>query len=174
MSKTKLETDRLVLRPLRSEDVEGLDRLFAEPVVRRYLLDGERMPRSWVEEVVADSAADFAAHGHGLWVGSTEQDGPPVVVTGYRNFFEPPVLELIWIVRPQDHGQGLAVEAAGAALSYGFRELGFDPIRASVDEPNVASLRVAEKLGFRETGRDPGSFGATIHFALRRDEFTSP
>lgn len=39
------------------------------------------------------------------------------------------------------------------------RHAGFDTIVAGVDEVNVASVRVLEKLGFRRSAVHPGSFG---------------
>ena len=46
--------------------------------------------------------------------------------------------------------QGLATEAAGASLEYGFDTLGLDSIHAIVSPRHHASLRVLEKIGFRD------------------------
>lgn len=174
MPAARLETDRLRLRPVAPQDAQTLHALFADPVVRRWLLDDEIMPRAWIDEVIARSQADFASRRCGLWRVDAAADGALVGVVGYRDFFEPPVFELIWILHPDHHGQGLAVEAARAAIRHGFESGGLDPIRASTDAPNTASIRVAERLGFVETGREPGPHGDTIHYALSRADLTSP
>ena len=49
-------------------------------------------------------------------------------------------------------GQGIATEAAAATLEYARRQLGMDYVIALIIEENVASIRVAEKLGMRSGG----------------------
>ncbi len=173
MANPLLETERLRLRPLEPSDAEGLEALFAQPVVRRYLLDDEVMPRSWSEEVIAQSQEDFRESA-GLFLAEGRESGGIVGLFGYREFFEPPVREIIWVLDTDSQGRGFAVEGARAALAWGFEARGFDPIRASIDSPNAASIRVADRLGFIETGREPGPSGETIHYALARADFTSP
>lgn len=167
----RIRTERLWLRPFAPADVDALHALFAEPGVRRYLLDDEVMPRDWVAEVVASSEASFAAHGWGLWSIAERDGGDPVGFTGYREFREPPVLELIWGLHPRAWGRGWAREASEAALHHGFETLGFDPILASTDAPNEASLALARRLGFRETHRGPGPAHEQVHLALARAAF---
>lgn len=176
MSAVALRTDRLWLRPFAAADLDGLDALFRLPEVRRYLLDGREMPRAWVEEVVASSEASFAAEGWGLWSVSREPAGEPIGFTGYREFHEPPVVEVIWGLAAPHQGRGLAREASQAALRYGFETLGFDPIRATVDAPNEASLGLARRLGFQEVGREsgPDCVWEQVHFALPRAHFVPP
>jgi RimJ/RimL family protein N-acetyltransferase len=45
------------------------------------------------------------------------------------------------------------MEAARIVLSYALEKLRIPKVRADVDEPNIASVRVLEKLGMRRTGR---------------------
>jgi [ribosomal protein S5]-alanine N-acetyltransferase len=49
-------------------------------------------------------------------------------------------------------GQGLAPEAAAAVVAYGFAVMGLHRIEAGALPGNHASVRVLEKLGFREEG----------------------
>lgn len=173
MSAVGIRTDRLWLRPFAARDVDGLDALFRRPEVRRYLLDGKAMPRAWVEEVVASSRASFAAEGWGLWSLSLEPEGGPIGFTGYREFHDPPVVELIWGLAAPHQGRGLAREASQAALRHGFETLGFDPVRATVDAPNEPSLALARRLGFQEVGRErgPEHLWEQVHLALPRAYF---
>jgi [ribosomal protein S5]-alanine N-acetyltransferase len=57
-----------------------------------------------------------------------------------------------WIGRPY-WGLGYATEAAAAALTHAFAELGLESVLAVTLEANPASLRVLAKLGFVEVGR---------------------
>ena len=56
-------------------------------------------------------------------------------------------LELGYMVRREYWGQGIATEAARACSEYAFDTLGYNRIISIMDEPNVASRRVAEKNG---------------------------
>jgi RimJ/RimL family protein N-acetyltransferase len=51
------------------------------------------------------------------------------------------------------HGKGYATELAGEVLQHAVDALGLDYVIATVDIPNVASIRVLEKLGFRPEGQ---------------------
>ena len=50
-------------------------------------------------------------------------------------------------------GQGLATEAAGAALHHAFHELGLNRIEAACMPENTSSRKVLEKLGMICEGR---------------------
>jgi ribosomal-protein-alanine N-acetyltransferase len=168
----RILTDRLCLRPFAPSDADRLHVVLNLPGVRRYLLDDTVMPRSWVEDVIASSQASFAAHGFGLWcIALGAGDGEAIGFTGYREFREPPVVELIYGLEPEHQGEGLAYEASRAAARYGFEALGWDPIHLSLDAPNEASLRLALRLGAHETGRGPGPAWEQIHLELRRASF---
>ena len=57
--------------------------------------------------------------------------------------------ELGWLITPAQAGQGLATEAAGAALRVCFEELGLRRVFAQCFAANIPSWRVMEKLGMR-------------------------
>jgi [ribosomal protein S5]-alanine N-acetyltransferase len=62
-------------------------------------------------------------------------------------------------------GKGLATEAAAAVVAWGFAVMGLHRIEAGALVGNDASVRVLEKLGFREEGtlRDYISLGGGFH-----------
>jgi RimJ/RimL family protein N-acetyltransferase len=61
--------------------------------------------------------------------------------------------ELGYALHPDVGGQGLATEAARATLELAFTRYGFHRVYARIDEENVASVRVAERLGMRHEAR---------------------
>jgi [ribosomal protein S5]-alanine N-acetyltransferase len=61
---------------------------------------------------------------------------------------------LAYFVFVADQGNGYAVEACNAVIAHLARDYGADPVLIDVDTRNVASQRVAEKLGF-ERAREP-------------------
>ncbi len=165
---TVIETDRLVLRPLGVADVDALHELMLVEPVRRYLCDGELLPRAVVEGWRIASDALFQRVGVGLWCVRERGAAPLVGLTGYAEFFEPPVLELLFALAPSRWGRGYAVEMASAAIEQGFTRGGMETIRASTDEPNAASIRVMERLELTPAGEDPGPTWRQLHFELTR------
>ena len=56
-------------------------------------------------------------------------------------------LEIGWTILRASWSQGYATEAAIACRDHAFGELGHDRVISLIAPPNVASIRVAEKLG---------------------------
>lgn len=189
MSRTVLRTERLELRPFAPGDRDDLHALFTDAAVRRFLLDGQLVGRDWVATEIRASEARFREGGAGIWavrergpesrpaatdgaaVGTARIAGrgsPVVGFVGYRPFFEPPELQLLYGFLPDCWGRGYATEAAGAAIRYGFDALGLEEIRAATDPPNEGSIRVLERLGFDRIDCSTGAPRDTLCFALGR------
>ncbi|MCE2571883.1 GNAT family N-acetyltransferase [Motilimonas eburnea] len=60
--------------------------------------------------------------------------------------------EIGWIIHPEFQGQGIAYEAASAALAYGFETLNLHRVVATAQPDNPASYRLMEKLGMIREG----------------------
>jgi len=58
-----------------------------------------------------------------------------------------------WIVSADSINQGFATEGVAALLDIAFHTLGLHRVQANSIPTNLASLRVARKVGFREEGR---------------------
>ncbi|MGH2806580.1 MAG: GNAT family N-acetyltransferase [Actinomycetota bacterium] len=60
-----------------------------------------------------------------------------------------------YFVAQEHNGRGIATQAVGDALRFGFEEIGLHRVQAGVMPRNVASIRVVEKAGFRYEGMSP-------------------
>lgn len=75
-------------------------------------------------------------------------------------------------------GKGYAGEAMQLLIEWCFTELGCTEVNLGVVAKNAAAIRTYEKLGFRETRRDPGyvQYGDEVHdqvwMALKRDQLS--
>jgi [ribosomal protein S5]-alanine N-acetyltransferase len=142
----RLETQRLILREMRPTDVESLHRLFSDPLLMRFwpvFTYGET--EQWVET----TRRSYAQDGFGLWAvtlkGSDEAIGDCGMV---RHEVDGRVETGIgWHLLREHWGQGFATEAAQATRDYAFDNLGVERLVASIHPNNLASRRVAEKIG---------------------------
>jgi ribosomal-protein-alanine N-acetyltransferase len=171
-----IKTTRLVLRPVHSLEAAELHALFTNEEVRRYLTDGAVMSRGWVEGVIRDSEASFTERGLGLWSAREHGAIPIIGLTGFRDFYDPPVCELLYVLQPAHWHCGFATEMARAAIDYAFTHTRLTEVRASTDEPNQASIRVMERLGMRSHGHTSMADSQRIcwdqlHFILSRDDW---
>ncbi|MDH3222562.1 MAG: GNAT family N-acetyltransferase [Gemmatimonadota bacterium] len=164
----EIRTPRLRLRPFSAADASGLLVLFQDEQVRRYLLDGAVVDESWVDGEIADSADRFRSGSAGLWTITAESAGILVGFAGFRPFFDPPELQLVYGLHPHHWGRGLATEAARGVIRFAFETCGFPVVRAATDTPNRDSVRVMERLGMtfvKATGE--GQWG-TVYYQLTK------
>jgi RimJ/RimL family protein N-acetyltransferase len=148
-----LETTRLQLRPCQIEDVQLVHTLWTNDCVRYFLFDNRVISSDEARSHIEESLRNFEQHGYGLWL-VFERNVDCLV--GFAGFLRSEVgtPSLIYGVHPDRWGYGYATEAAKGVLSYALETLSLPKVRADVDEPNIASVRVLEKLGMRQTGRE--------------------
>jgi [ribosomal protein S5]-alanine N-acetyltransferase len=149
-----LETDRLVLRHRRAGEAAIYRQLWTErdlrvPPHRRINSEG----RPTVEDIAAQIRAERAEPGPGIL--AVERKGAADVI-GYCGLTihgngSPDEPELAYELLRAAHGCGYATEAGRAVVTWA-SEAGYRRLWAGVWDWNVASRRVLEKLGFRETG----------------------
>ena len=171
-----IESARLVLQPVHVAEVAEVHALFVHEDVRRYLTDGVAMSRTWVEALIHESAVSFAERGLGIWSAREHNEQLLIGVTGFHDFYGPPIFELFYAVQPSHWHRGFATEMAQAAIDYAFRHAGLPAVRASTDTPNHASLRVLERLGMRPHGRTAQADAAGVcwdqlHFVVSHEEW---
>ena len=149
-----LETDHLILRPRRADEAAIYRRLWTErdlrvPRHRRISPDG----RPTVADIAAQIRAAREEPGPGIL--AVERKGTADVI-GYCGLTihgngSPDEPELAYELLRAAHGCGYATEAGRAVVTWA-SEAGYRRLWAGVWDWNVASRRVLEKLGFRETG----------------------
>ncbi|REJ72936.1 MAG: N-acetyltransferase [Acidobacteria bacterium] len=169
----ELGTGRLDLQAVRPADGDELHRLFLDPQVRRYLLDDEEMPREFVDQVIDDSDRAFSDHGVGLFVMREKGRERIVGFVGFREFFEPPELQLLYGLHPDVWGRGYATESSRAIIDHAFSQLAFEEVIAATDPPNNASLAVMRRLGLRDRPSVEKDGRTTLYTGIRRDQWRS-
>jgi RimJ/RimL family protein N-acetyltransferase len=168
---TALRTARLYLRPFQPTDVEALHRLWTDPGVRKYLWDDQLISVERAAEVVESSLADWSTRQYGLWVVCLLDSEEIIGFCGFRSGEAGEFPELLYGLYPSYWGKGLATEASRAALHYIFDQLGFERVWAATDPPNVASVRVLERLGMQFDRRGVLNGLDTVFYLLTQEQF---
>ena len=153
-----IETPRLILRGHTLEDFPSYAAMWADPIVTRFL---GGVPHSeedaWARYMRI--AGHWALLGFGFWCIVEKSSGLRVGEAGIldvKRNIEPPfhgTPEIGWALLPSVHGKGYATEAVRAILSWGEERFGKVRMVCIIDPGNAASLRMAERCGFRETVR---------------------
>lgn len=146
-----LETDRLILRHFQVFDAEALNDVFGDAEVMRF--GPGVQTQQWVCDWLHDCLENYYPKlGFGPWA-VVEKIRRTVI--GYCGLFYfpdiegQPEIELGYRLARRAWGQGYATEAGRAVRDYSFSVLGLPRLIALIDPQNVASLRVAAKVGMR-------------------------
>ena len=144
-----VETKRLVLRQFRLSDADAMNRVFGDPEVMRFG-DGVQTPE-WVHDWLRRRLENYRQKsGIGPWAVIEKSSGETIGYCGLFYFPDvcgQPETEIGYRLALPYWGRGYATEAARAVRDYAFNILCLPRLIAMIDPQNVASIRVAEKLG---------------------------
>ena len=153
-----LTTERLTLRAHRVEDLDACAAMWGDPLVTRYigLLPSTRQA-SWLRMLRYPGL--WVLLGYGYWAVVENASGQFIGELGFADFkreLVPSIAgipELGWALAPHAHGKGFATEALLAALAWADEYLEQPRTACIISPDNAASIRVAEKCGYREVCR---------------------
>jgi len=154
-----LSTARLTLRAHTVADFPAYGAMRADPAVMRHMGDGTTLSEeeSWASFLKLPGSWQFL--GFGGWAVEEKQSGRFVGDVGFsdRKRDRGPELasvpEVGWSFVTAASGKGYATEAVRAALDWGRAHFGPLRVIALTTADNLASIRVAEKCGFKEFQR---------------------
>ena len=142
------------LRPITDADLDALVALDSDPEIMRFINGGQPTPRALCAEVLLPRMLEAATR-PGL--GFFAVESPEAAFMGWVHL-RPDSFERAWaeigyrLARPY-WGQGVATSASRLLARRAFDALGVDVVSARTMPENLASRRVMEKVGLRETGR---------------------
>jgi ribosomal-protein-alanine N-acetyltransferase len=144
-----LETERLLLRRVNSNDVKEILALRSNPDTMKYI------PRPLLKTdedalehiTMIDSKIDS---NEGINWAITLKDNPKLIgiIGHYRIKPENYRAEVGYMLLPEYHGKGIISEAVKEAVNYGFNAMKLHSLEAVIDPENYASAKVLEKNGF--------------------------
>jgi RimJ/RimL family protein N-acetyltransferase len=148
----KIQTERLILRPLGSSDANTTHEYASDVEMNEYMLflpnhtmeEKESFLR-WVDsqwQKDLPQAYEFAITLDGKHIGAVAVSLDETRQQG----------ELGWIINRNYHGRGYATEASKAAMDFAINDLKVKKIIATCDYRNKASIKVMEKIGLTFEG----------------------
>jgi RimJ/RimL family protein N-acetyltransferase len=148
----------LRLRGHRPDDFADCAAMWADPVVVRYF-GGKPLSREDVWSRLLRYAGHWTWFGFGYWALEEKSTGSFIGELGFADYqrdVEPSLdgmPEIGWILASAAHGKGFATEAVAAVLAWGDAKFGSETTVCIINPANLASIRVAEKSGYREWQR---------------------
>ena len=150
----RLKTERLILRPHQLSDFEAYREMWTDPIVLRYTIVEPRTAQdAWM--TLQRSLGSWVLLGFGLWALELKETGDFIGDAGFMNALRPLTPdkrgqpEMAYALATAHHGKGLMSEALHATHAWLDAEMPGIEAFALIDDDNIASIRVAEKHGYR-------------------------
>jgi len=144
-----LETERLILRRVSTDDINEIFALRSNPETMKYI------PRPLVtneEEALAHFKMidDKIETNEGInWAITLKGNNTMIGLIGhYRIKPEHYRAEVGYMILPEYHGKGITTEAVQCVIAYGFNTMQLHSIEGVIDPENGASEKVLQKCGF--------------------------
>jgi ribosomal-protein-alanine N-acetyltransferase len=150
----RIETERLILRAFEESDASSVT-FYADPDVMRYIPRGPWRSddvEAGFLRMVENRHAQWQSVGFGLWAIVLKQTGAVIGHCGLQHIEGGDEVEVFYLLDKPYWNQGIATEAARAALRFA-SERGLTTVVALAYPENHASQRVMEKAGMSPAGR---------------------
>lgn len=146
---TILETERCIVRELCLDDMDALFDLYADEEIGRYTeklypYDEEKeYQRAYINNM-------YRFFGYGMWLVISKETGKVIGRAGleHREYYGETELELGYLIGTKYQKQGYAAEVCWGILQYAKEHTHFLRINTLIEEENLASIHLTQKLGF--------------------------
>ena len=145
-----LETERMVLRKLSTDDAEFVLELLNEPSFLRYIGDrGVRNLEDARQYILNRLVASYERNGFGLYLVELKESRVSIGISGLVKRDALPDADIGFAFLPAYWSKGYAVESAAAVMNYARDVLGLNRILAITSPDNDASAKLLGKIGLR-------------------------
>ena len=149
----RIETSRLVLRDIKPSDAKDLFSFMSD---EETLKNNLMIPHSKIAEtnkLIETVKKQYSKKREIRW-GITLNGSDTIIGTiGYFNFYPQDFQAEIGVILAKQYWRGgLMTEAVTAALTFGFKKMAFNRITSFIMPTNVAAIKLATKVGFRQEG----------------------
>lgn len=140
-----IETERLILREFReSTDFDSYAEFYGSDLTKYY---GGPLDRVAAWRAAAAMMGHWTIRGYGAWAVEEKSTGDFCGMVGLWNPEGWPEREITWGIVEHKQGLGIAAEAAERSKTYAYETLGWGSVYSCILDENIASIRLAEKIG---------------------------
>jgi RimJ/RimL family protein N-acetyltransferase len=165
-----LETERLILRSFRADDVDAMAQLFASPDFMRFSLGVLTERKQTVALIEKVTGWDRAGMPSQFAVVPRGKDA----AIGYCGFFHhsevPGEVEIGYRLHPDYWNRGLITEAARTVRDHAFADLKLPRVISLIHPENIPSRRVAEKNGMKVEKEITFRGSPTLVYVITREQ----
>ena len=140
------ETDRCLIRELSLSDLPALYELYDKPGMTDFvepLFDYEtelEYQKAYIENM-------YGFYEYGMWLVFSKETGKLIGRAGLEHN------EMGYMIAPEFQNLGYATEVCRFIIDYARENTDFEELYCRIDEKNVASVRLAKRLGFVRNGQ---------------------
>lgn len=152
----KLETERLILRPVTLDDAQDFFEMDSNPNVHKYLgnnpVTSIEQSKAWIEDILDQ----YDNYGMGRLAVVKKDTNEFLGWCGLkyervvRKEFD--YYDIGYRFKEQHWGKGYATESAIASLNYGFKDLKLKEICGAAEADHAASNYILKKIGMQPSG----------------------
>ncbi len=143
----EIETERLLLREFREQDLNSYAEICSNKLFRQYLGNGKILSREETWESMSSSLGHWHLRGYGIWALERKLNNSLIGHVGLLNPEGWPGVELCWALSPEYWGNGYATEAAKETICWAFTHLKIDSLISLIYPDNNASIKVSNRIG---------------------------
>jgi RimJ/RimL family protein N-acetyltransferase len=148
-----ITTERVVLRWISEDDIDGLYDIFSDPQVMRYWSSPPIENREAAAEMQREIAASNEANTMLKWGLALRESNSVIGTTTLFNLnLDNGRAEIGYAMNRAHWGKGYMNEALKALVSHAFEVMNLRRLEADVDPRNAGSIRTLERLGFQREG----------------------
>ena len=177
METFNIETERLLIRNLSTEDSQGLFEMDSDPEVQKYLGNQPIENKSEATVYIENIQKEYKKFGSGRWAVIEKKTGNFIGWCGLK-FISTEInsksqyYDLGYRFIKKYWGKGYATESALACLKYGFEELNQEEIFAMVELNHLASRNILSKLGMKEMNEFEYDNTPHIFYKISKEKWT--
>jgi RimJ/RimL family protein N-acetyltransferase len=149
----QIETDRLLIRALTENDLDGMFALDSDPEVHTYLGNKPITEKAQALDYIKDVNKQYAERNIGRWAVIEKESGKFIGWCGLRLYTDYTFNNLTnfhdigYRLRPKFWGKGYATEASKACLDYAWNVLKLEKVYGITEKGNESSHNVLLKIG---------------------------
>jgi len=147
MIRTSLETARLRLRLFTHDDLQIMFTLSLDPDVIKYADTPVKDLDEARQRLEQGPLSDYEKYGYGRFAVELKETGKVIGFCGIKYLPEIDLPEVGYRYLKEYWGRGIGTEAARACVDFARDDLKIEKLVALIIPENIASIKVAEKLG---------------------------